>query len=359
MNILLLCTHLNPGGISRYILNLSYGLSGAGDKVFVASCGGPWERKLSKRCEFVRIPIHTKSIFSIKVLICLPKIIFLIKRNNIDIIHANTRVTQFLAALASLLCGVPYVSTFHGFYSGCLRRKFLKLGGAKAIAVSSSVKEYLTGRLGFKSGDVYVVYNGIFFSEFNGINRPESLSLKDLELGIFSRLSKEKEVERAILLLPEVLRVYPGIKLIIAGEGRQKSYLKNLSEEKNLSASIEFIGIAEPVDFFKGIDILLFPSSSEGLGFSVLEAKAAGCVVIASSAGGLTEIIKDNYDGFLLKDFNASSIIGVLKKLISRSSIYRDIVLNARRAAKSLSVESMAHNTRNVYAEAIEVGRGR
>ena len=109
-----------------------------------------------------------------------------------------------------------------------------------------------------------------------------------------------------------------------------------------------------PDRFFSDVDILLFPSSKEGLGFSVLEAKAAGCVVIASSVGGLVEIVKDGYDGFLLSEFSAFNLVKVFRKLME-DGVFREIVNNARESMKNFSIESMASRTRKVYEKALKV----
>ena len=67
MNILILTTHLDRGGVSRYVVNLAKGLAFR-HKVQVASFGGRWEDKLKNiGCEHIFIPLNTKFIFSIRV----------------------------------------------------------------------------------------------------------------------------------------------------------------------------------------------------------------------------------------------------------------------------------------------------
>ena len=143
MNVLLLCTHLNPGGLSRYIVNLSSGLKKEGCNVFVANSGGSWQEKLEKsNVSFVRIPINTKFILSLKVFRSFFKLIPVVKSQKIDILHANTRVTQVLAFFLSALCRIPYISTFHGFYRVHLVRKLFKFEGRQTISVSNAVKNH-------------------------------------------------------------------------------------------------------------------------------------------------------------------------------------------------------------------------
>ena len=97
MNILIITTHLNIGGISRYVINLAKGLARGSDTVFVASSGGQWQKELSiDNITHLKIPINTKSILSFKVLKSFFILSEFLKEQKIDIIHANTRVTQSL-----------------------------------------------------------------------------------------------------------------------------------------------------------------------------------------------------------------------------------------------------------------------
>src|SRR4030042_3328970 len=124
MNVLLIGTHLNPGGISRYIINLAKGLSGRGSRVWVASCGGDWQAELAQAgITHVTVPIRTKSIASFKIWRSYRILSRFIKKNPIEIIHANTRVTPFLAYLLYRRFRIPYVSAFHGYYKVSFFRK--------------------------------------------------------------------------------------------------------------------------------------------------------------------------------------------------------------------------------------------
>ncbi len=138
MNILILSTHLNPGGISRYILNLAKGLTQRAHRVWCASSCGTWLNKLDTHYRY--IPMRTKSILSPKIFFSLLLIIPFIKKNKIEVVHANTRVSQCLAHLIYRFLGIPYVSTFHGFYQPSFFRRALKLAGIKTIAVSQAVQ---------------------------------------------------------------------------------------------------------------------------------------------------------------------------------------------------------------------------
>jgi hypothetical protein len=142
MKIPILTTHLNPGGISRYCINLACGLQKRNHRVWIATSGGEWVPKLKASGIFCKlIPIDTKSIISLKIPLSLLSLAPLLFNERFDVIHCNTRVTQALGSLIQKIFNIPYVSAFHGFYNPKNERRLINLAGTKTIAVSQSVKK--------------------------------------------------------------------------------------------------------------------------------------------------------------------------------------------------------------------------
>ena len=161
MRILIICSHFNPGGITRYCLTLAKGLKDRNHEVWVASSAGQWVYKLNDyNIEHKTIPLKTKSICSFKIIISLIKLIPFLRKRKIKIVHANTRVSQYLALLIYKLLKIPYVSTFHGFHKKTIMRKLLKLEGLRTIAISEAVKNHLTQDFGINPANIRTVYNG-------------------------------------------------------------------------------------------------------------------------------------------------------------------------------------------------------
>ena len=130
MNVLFLTTHFNTGGITSYILTLGDALVQAGHKVVVVSGGGDCESMLEKAgIRHVRANIRTKSEIHPKLLFSLSLINNLIAGEEIQIIHAQTRVTQVLAAWVSRMSGVKTVTTCHGFFKPRWFRKVFPCWG--------------------------------------------------------------------------------------------------------------------------------------------------------------------------------------------------------------------------------------
>ena len=167
MNILYLTNHLNIGGISSYVLTLAAGIKKRGHNVYIASSGGQLLSSfITEGIIYIPIPIKTKSEASYKLLISKFKLLKYIKEKNIEIIHANTRVTQVLSFLIQRYCGRPYVSTCHGFFKKRFFRRIFPCWGNRVIAISESVKEHLIRDFQVKEEDVVVIHNGIDVDRF-------------------------------------------------------------------------------------------------------------------------------------------------------------------------------------------------
>ena len=260
MNILILTTHLNPGGISRYVLNLSKGLIKEGHSVWVASSGGSWVGILEKSgAKHKLIPIKTKSIASLKVWFSFLFLNKIILEEKIDIVHSNTRVTQCLGALISLFLKVPYISVYHGFYRPGFFRKFFPFRGNLSIAVSKKVKRHLIRDLSAKENKIRVVYNGVDLDEFSpGPKQKEShgFPAKDFLIGILGRVSEEKGHFLAIEALKKLLPGYKNIYLLISGEGKLKGKLRKAISAEKLGNNVRFLPLP-PGEFLDLIDLLI------------------------------------------------------------------------------------------------------
>ena len=129
MNILILANHFNPGGISNYVLNLAQGLKARGHKVIVGSSGGEWLERLDKAgIRHIGLPLRTKSIISPKLFLAYFALKRIIREENIEIIHSQTRVTSVLACRVSGKTGTPFISTCHGFFRVSWERMIFPAG---------------------------------------------------------------------------------------------------------------------------------------------------------------------------------------------------------------------------------------
>ncbi|MCX5687232.1 MAG: glycosyltransferase, partial [Candidatus Omnitrophica bacterium] len=181
MRILLLTTHLNIGGIGTYTVSLAKALKLKGHEVFVASSGGMLVPELAPSgISHINVSVLTKSELSPKVFKAIFEISKIVKRLGIDIVHSQTRITQVIGFFVSKLCGIPLVTTCHGFFHKNIGRLILPSWGEKVIAISDAVNENLMNYFGVDKNRISLIYNGIDVNKFlKDISEEEKNRLKD------------------------------------------------------------------------------------------------------------------------------------------------------------------------------------
>ncbi len=361
MNILILTSHLNIGGIPRYVINLAKFLKRKGDNVYVGSRGGFWEEVLLKEgLELLRLPLNTKSILSPKIIRAFSLIGEFLRTHKIDIIHANTRVTQFLAYLVYKKKKIPYISTFHGCYRPHIFRRLFKFEGLKAIAISNYVGRHLVEKLKIDKGKIRLIYNGIDIKDYQDkdvecwVNKLKEKIKGYPLLGVVSRLTPEKNIASLIRMMPLLLEEFPQAKLVILGEGRQELYLRKLVKELNLDKRVFFLKKIPSLAVFRILDIFVSLSRGEPFGLSVIEAQLAGLVSIVCNSGAFPEIVEDKFNGIILEKESPQALIEAINLVLKNPKFREELIRNAQRKIIELfSIEIMGKNTYNLYKEVL------
>lgn len=316
---------------------------------------------LKKGVDFIPIPLKTKCEFSPKIIFSFLKLDALLKEKDINLIHANTRVTSVLAYLLSRKWKIPYLSTCHGFFKPRLSRRIFPLWGERTIAISDQVRQHLLNDFKLKQYRVKLIYNGIdsenkLISEQEKKAAQQRFGLKDSPtIGIIARLSDVKGHRFLIQAMGEVIKVYPQAQLMIVGEGKEKRNLINLSRDLGITEHILFIRAVEDISqALAAIDIFVMPSLQEGLGLSIMEAMARGIGVIASDVGGIRNLIKHGSNGILVAPQDIQAISSSIIALLDDKAKLKDYGLKARQTIEErFLLERMVLETEGVYSECL------
>ncbi len=363
MNVLILTTHANTGGITSYILTLGEGLVKAGHKVWVASSGGNCVPRLEAAgLRHVRINIRTKSEISPKLWSSFPILNGLIQKEGIDIIHAQTRVTQVLGFFLARTRGVAMVTTCHGFFRPRWFRKMFPCWGRAVIAISKPVAQHLRSDFGVAQDQVHLITNGIDLDRFVMTNDQmrrgarQKWGIGDGPLiGIIARLSDVKGIDVLIKAMPLVFKEVPSANLLIAGQGPEEIALKKLTQDLGLSAHVHFKStVNQTQDYLCAFDVFVMPSLMEGLGLSVMEAQACGIPVVASRIGGLVDLIEDGKSGYLVPVNDPVALANRIVEALEDPQQSKMMAQQARlNIEQHFSVEKMLKQTLKVYHDTV------
>lgn len=145
-----------------------------------------------------------------------------------------------------------------------------------------------------------------------------------------------KRVPDTIRIFEKVLKEIPS-KLLLVGDGPDRSECERLCRELNLCEHVKFLGKQEAlVELLNAADIFLIPSQSESFGLAALEAMACGLPVVASSVGGLPELVKHNETGFIAEIGDIDRMAKYVIDLLSNDKKYQIFSTNARNRAVNL-----------------------
>jgi len=269
------------------------------------------------------------------------------------------------------LTGVPItIFTAHGFVFHEFMSKgqynfylyMEKLGGLmtdQIIAVSKKDAEKALTNKVISKEKVATIHNGIDVNYFNpNINLPldkikNSLGIdkEDLVIGLLGRLVKEKGIPFFIEAAAEVKNKYDNVKFLLVGDGPLRGELEASVHEKGLKEFFIFAGLREDVKEVLAImDIVVFSSIKEGLPLALLEAMAMERPIVATSVGGIPEVIIPCKNGVLVAPRQSQELSAAIETFLKDKDLAKELGQQGRKTVvEKFSQEKMVKKTENIY----------
>ena len=204
-----------------------------------------------------------------------------------------------------------------------------------SYCMAEETKKYLEN----KSKEIFITPFGVDTEKFKNLNIEKKEN--EVIIGIVKTLTEKYGIEyliKAIKELENILDIenYKKIKLLIYGKGELKNKLEDLTKELQIEDKVIFKGYISNEDVPKALnemDIFVVPSilDSESFGVAAVEAMACEIPVIASSVGGLKEVIIDKETGYLVPKKDHKEIAKYLKKLILDKNLRTSLGENGRK----------------------------
>jgi len=151
---------------------------------------------------------------------------------------------------------------------------------------------------------------------------------------IARRFVRRRGIELAVNVARTLLPEFPRLSFIFAGSGPDQWMIESLRDSYPNQVEITRFSPTESLDFHKLHRIALIPSlGSEGTSLSLLEAMSVGCVPVATNVGGMTNIIADGFNGFLVPP-NSESIAEALRPLLVDDSLIERVAIAAQETSR-------------------------
>lgn len=385
MNIVLFSDTFEPeiNGVSTSVTSLFYLLKENGHNVYVVTTN-PSGKKLIFKNNIIRIPgIKLKWLYDyVLAPIYNRKVMKILKNIKADIIHINTdfSIAQLAYLYAKKCPGSAMVYTYHTMYEdytyyitkGHIDRLSKWIIRQYSICVANRVSEYIVPsykslnylrRIGINTY-VNVVPTGVNTKRFLDYKISYDEKAEFLkEQGIpndariilsLGRVAQEKNIQELLDNFVGILKKYPNTYFVIVGDGPYRKSLEELANELGISDNTRFIGKVpyNEIDFYYGIcDLFVSASVSETQGLTYLEAMASKKIVLAKYDSNLTELIKNDVNGFF---FNSKDeFIEKVGKIFSLDSTsYNNMVDEMVKSVEDLSLSSFYEKIMVVYERA-------
>jgi glycosyltransferase involved in cell wall biosynthesis len=314
MRVIQILPNLGAGGAEVLVTNLGIYLAKNGHKIIIAALFDPWgyDKEIAltqKRCLIdagVEVVFLNKHIgFDLKMF---QGVLNLFRNFHPDVVHTHRYVLRY-TLLPALFCRVPVkVHTVHNvaqkevdWLGKLVHWIAFRLGNVVPVSISEEVANTVRAVYG---QDIHtpVIYNGIpttrFVSNASQDSTKEEKGIVLLHVGRFAPQKNHLLLVEAFAL---AVKEYPAMKLWLVGDGPLKPAVEKIIVEIGLERKVLFLGIRDDVPrLLAASDLFVLSSDYEGVPLSVLEAMAAGKPVVATTVGGVPELVEDGVTGFLV-----------------------------------------------------------
>ena len=271
-----------------------------------------------------------------------------LKNKSYDIIHCHFGPNGNLAVLLKNL-GIlkgKIITTFYGYdltsyvkKSGKEVYKELFRKGDLILSISSDFKERLI-ELGCSEGKILIHHLGINSDKFkfrssNTIKNDDTIQILSI-----ARLVEKKGIIYGIEAVRKLLRQFPNIKYLIAGEGPLKHELSDYIEKVQLNANVKLLGSkkqAEILDLMKYANLFLAPSvtsksgDEEGTPVAIMEALASGVPVVSTYHSGIPELVIPGKTGLLANEHDSNDLAKKIEYLFQHPQKAQYMVSEGRK----------------------------
>lgn len=378
--ILQIIPELEAGGAERTTVDVAGALAAVGARALVATEGGRLVGELqAKGGHWLRFPAASKNPAAMAVNVL--RLMMLCRREGVQLIHARSRAPAWVALGAARRLGLPFVTTYHGSYSGRTSAKVLynsvMARGDLVIANSHYTADLIRRMHAEQAGDrVRVIHRGTDLAVFNpvavGASRVEALrrawdvAPHERVILLAARLTAWKGhrvlIEAAANMRDQGVR---DVAVVLAGDAQGRSAyereLDALVAARNLGSVVRRVGHCTDMPAaFRAASVVAVPSiEPEAFGRSAVEAQALGAPVVVSDLGAVPETVLASPDvppglrtGWRVPPGDAPALAAALTEALALGASARDAM--ARRARTHVeahfSLDRMVGDTLAVYA---------
>jgi glycosyltransferase involved in cell wall biosynthesis len=302
----------------------------------------------------------------------LARLVRLMRREEVDVVHTHLWTASFWGRLAALLAGVPVrVVTEHNLDTWrrtphWLADRLLARVTHQFIFVSAAVEGFYKTRLGLPPSRYRVILNAVERPPLE--SRPDAAAARrhlaldgaGMVVGAVGRLEERKGHAFLLEALRRVAEVEPDVHGLIVGDGIERERLAALRDRLALGERVRLAGYwPDLAEALAAIDVFVLPSLMEGHPLAVLEAMAAARPIVATAVGGNAEAIEDGVNGILVPPADPEALARAILSLVRDPERAARLGRAARRTLEErFDLEATVRANEDVYRQCLEERKG-
>lgn len=369
-NILIVTESSVPGGAETVVLDLAKNIDRDRFNVWVVLFRPGWLLDQLREAQVdVRLMESDRS-FDLGFIMTLRRFC---KENQIDLINSHLPGANMYCAMIGKLAGLPVITTAHNeFIMPGYEERFTSIKNfltrslaTKHVLVADYMKDQYITAGKYTVDSIEIIRNGIYFRP-----RPDEnilLSLRqqlnfnqsDILIGNVANFDPPKGHNHLVEAASIVCNENSLVKFLLIGDEREGEIADPLKERVaalGLTDKILFLGFrADVADLLHLLDIFVLPSISEGLPLSIIEAKAAAKPIVATNVGGVSEVVFDCQNGYLVPAGDESAMAERLIKLAGDTDLRKTMGLNGYDNARAIfSMETMISSYQDLFVRMVD-----
>lgn len=323
----------------------------------------PWKNQLVEEIIAAGgIVRNIPAVNNIRILLQVFRIARYVKENNIQLIHCHLPWAGFVGRIVHLISRIPVIYTEHNKqeryqYLTRLINKFSFNLQSTAIAVSEDVKRSIQKNIK-PNIQVKTILNGINTEKFRRdflagqkIRADLGISSDAIVIGSIGVFRTQKRINCWLEIFLQVSKSNPNVRGILVGDGPLRQQIIEQINELGLEDLVFLPGLqTNAVDWYSAMDIFLMTSSFEGLPLALLEAMSCECAVVATNAGGISEVVIDGINGSIVDVDQWRGLVSKVQFLLDHPEKRGSMAIAARdRIVHHFSVHQMVDQLENQF----------
>jgi glycosyltransferase involved in cell wall biosynthesis len=361
LKLIHIITFLPVGGVENLLLNALPRIDES--RFSVKICCTYRKGDLAETMEKAGVPVHVCRVRSRLHPLNLWKLSRWLKHEKTDVVHTHMYASNITGTLAAKIAHVPVtISHIHSSHEWTSRNrirmeKMLNPLRSGYIAVSQDVKRVFLEKTRLHCADKIQVIPG-FGTAFHLRNSNPALVRREFGIpsectivGTVARLVHVKGVDVFLCAAAEILRTFPDTRFIVVGEGKENQTLQNLTSTLEIRDKVLFVGKRLDLEnVYSLFDVFVLSSRNEGFGTVILEAMQSDVPVVATSVGGVPEIITHAVTGLLVPPESPHELAAAVMKLLQNPSLARNLAEEAKKHASDFSPAKYVQTLQDYYS---------